>query len=226
MSVVASLIADMVRAGVDPDLIGRTAATIASAARCEQAPRTARQERNARYYQKKSSESRLNSDNQDDSDGAPKENTPIPPKENTPPKPPKGGISPQAELSTVLDADRAKAVIEHRQRLRKPLTPRAAHLLAEKFGRTINPNAAADLMIEKGWQSIEPDWCRDLKPPNTPAVEDPEKRWLTRLKAARRRGQWSAEWGPAPGQPGSIVPKHLLQPGDGEGWREWQSEAA
>lgn len=63
-----------------------------------------------------------------------------------------------------------------------------------------------------------------VKPP-TPAAS--EKRWNTRLKAARQRGQWSStEWGPAPGQPGSIVPEHLLQPGDGEGWREWQSEAA
>lgn len=66
---------------------------------------------------------------------------------------------------------------------------------------------------------------RGVAKPPTP--EETEKRWHTRLKAARRRGQWStAEWGPAPGQPGSIVPNHLLQPGDGEGWREWQSEAA
>lgn len=63
-----------------------------------------------------------------------------------------------------------------------------------------------------------------VKPP-TPEASD--RRWQTRLTMARAQGQWSStEWGPAPGQPGSIVPKHLLQPGDGEGWREWQSEAA
>lgn len=52
MSDVASLIADMVRAGVDPELIGRTAATIAGAAQNTPAPKTARQERNARYYRR------------------------------------------------------------------------------------------------------------------------------------------------------------------------------
>lgn len=60
-----------------------------------------------------------------------------------------------------------------------------------------------------------------------PAPEASDRRWQTRLSMARAQGQWSTvEWGPAPGQPGSIVPKHLLQPGDGQGWREWQSEAA
>lgn len=50
-----------------------------------------------------------------------------------------------------------------------------------------------------------------VKPP-TP--EASEKRWQTRLAMARERGQWSsAEWGPMPGQPSSIVPEHLLQPG-------------
>lgn len=59
----------------------------------------------------------------------------------------------------------------------------------------------------------------------TPEASD--RRWQTRLTMARAQGQWStAEWGPAPGQPGCFAPKHLLQPGDGEGWREWQSEAA
>lgn len=66
---------------------------------------------------------------------------------------------------------------------------------------------------------------RGVTKPPTP--EAPDKRWQTRLTLARQKRQWStAEWGPAPGQTGSIVPKHLLQPGDGEGWREWQSEAA
>lgn len=66
---------------------------------------------------------------------------------------------------------------------------------------------------------------RGVVKPASPEATD--KRWQTRLNMARERHQWSTtEWGPAPGQPGSIVPKHLLQPGDGEGWREWQPEAA
>lgn len=52
MSDVAALIADLVRAGVDPDLIGRTAATIAGVSQKDPTPKTARQERNARYYRR------------------------------------------------------------------------------------------------------------------------------------------------------------------------------
>ncbi|WP_129415928.1 hypothetical protein [Mesorhizobium sp. Pch-S] len=103
MSDVAALIADMIRAGVDPEIIGRTAATIASASIAAPAPKTARQERNARYYQKKSSEKRLNSDDQDVSDAnsdllSPEGSSPIPPSpkplSSIPPSPPKGGSSP------------------------------------------------------------------------------------------------------------------------------------
>lgn len=50
MSDVASLIADMVRAGVDPELIGRTAAALAGTPTVP--AKTARQERNARYYRR------------------------------------------------------------------------------------------------------------------------------------------------------------------------------
>lgn len=52
MTEVAKLIADMVRAGVDPDLIGRAAAAIAESSIPSTPVRTARQERNARYYRR------------------------------------------------------------------------------------------------------------------------------------------------------------------------------
>lgn len=97
---VAALIADMVRAGVDPDLIGRTAETIAQATSNAPAPKTARQERNARYYQKKASEKRLNKTDQDVSDDlpSPQGSSPTPPSPkplpSNPPSPPKGGSSP------------------------------------------------------------------------------------------------------------------------------------
>ena len=48
MTEIACLIADMIRAGVDPDLVGRTAEAFAAGPQ-----RTARQERNARYYAKR-----------------------------------------------------------------------------------------------------------------------------------------------------------------------------
>ena len=98
MTDVAALIADMVRAGVDPDLIGRAAEAIAQSAAPVAPVRTARQERNARYYASKASEKRLKASGQDVSDEgealSPKEKSPTPPKEITPypqtPSTPKG----------------------------------------------------------------------------------------------------------------------------------------
>jgi len=50
-----------------------------------------------------------------------------------------------------------------------------------------------------------------------------EEDWLKRLAHARKRGWWGiSQWGPIPGQPGSKVPAHLLQPGDGTGWVDWK----
>lgn len=69
--------------------------------------------------------------------------------------------TPRGELLAVLDGDHADAVIDHRQRARKPLTVHAAKLLAEKFSRCADPNAAADAMIANGWQGFEPEWMEN-----------------------------------------------------------------
>lgn len=71
--------------------------------------------------------------------------------------------TPRDELQTVLDCERADAVLEHRQRMRKPLTPRAAKLLAAKFALCHAPNAAADAMVANGWQGFEPEWLENRK---------------------------------------------------------------
>lgn len=79
--------------------------------------------------------------------------------------------SPRQELEAVLDGERAGAVIDHRQRIRKPLTGRAAKMLAAKFAQCPDPNAAADYMILQGWQGFEPDWMNRLRqgsPPGSP----------------------------------------------------------
>jgi hypothetical protein len=91
----------------------------------------------------------------------------LPPKEKTP-----KGVqkkTPFDELSSVLDADHATAVVEHRAKLRKPLTPRAAELLAGKFAQSPEPNAAADAMIANGWQGFETEWManRGTGPPRS-----------------------------------------------------------
>lgn len=73
--------------------------------------------------------------------------------------------TPRDELKTVLDEERAEAVICHRQKLRKPLTVRAAKLLATEFAKSPNPNSSADEMIARGWQGFKQEWLdRDNKP--------------------------------------------------------------
>ena len=58
--------------------------------------------------------------------------------------------------------------------------------------------------------------------------EELERQWRGRLNLCRHSAQdWLTEaWGPMPGQPGCRVPQHLLQPSDGQGWREWKPGAA
>ena len=64
------------------------------------------------------------------------------------------------ELLKVLDASHAAAVIDHRQRIKHPLTAYAAKLLAGKFAKCPNPNAAADAMVANGWQGFEGSWMQ------------------------------------------------------------------
>ncbi|MDX0310547.1 hypothetical protein GOC54_05330 [Sinorhizobium meliloti] len=50
--------------------------------------------------------------------------------------------------------------------------------------------------------------------------------WQKRLTYGRsRRGWFTGQWGPAPGQVGCTVPEHLLKPDDGAGWRELEKAA-
>lgn len=84
--------------------------------------------------------------------------------------------TPCSELETVLDADRAKAVVDHRQRLRKPLTAHAAKLLAGKFAKVADPNAAADAMIGNGWQGFEPEWIDNRQTPQRSSTGPPRSR--------------------------------------------------
>lgn len=69
--------------------------------------------------------------------------------------------SPKQELASVLDEQHVAAVLDHRAKLRKPLSAHAAHLLAGKFAKCPDPNAAADVMIANGWQGFEVAWMED-----------------------------------------------------------------
>lgn len=74
--------------------------------------------------------------------------------------------TPRDALKEVLDDLHADAVIEHRKKIRKPLTVRAAELLGEQFARApfpMTPDEAADLMILSGWQGFRPEYVKDGK---------------------------------------------------------------
>lgn len=69
--------------------------------------------------------------------------------------------TPRDALCDILDKERADAVIEHRNRLRAPLTTRAAELLARQLALARDgPAAAADLMLERGWKGFKAEWDR------------------------------------------------------------------
>jgi uncharacterized protein YdaU (DUF1376 family) len=88
--------------------------------------------------------------------------------------------TPRSELSLVLDDAHVSAVIDHRQRIRKPLTAFAAKLLAEKFAASPDANQAADMMVMNGWQGFDPSWAADRVnghrggrgPPGEPSMAD------------------------------------------------------
>lgn len=76
--------------------------------------------------------------------------------------------NPQSEASQVkailgecLNGDDVKALVSHRRAIKKPLTPRAASILAGKLGQAPDPSAAVNTMIERGWAGFEVDWMRN-----------------------------------------------------------------
>jgi len=77
-------------------------------------------------------------------------------------------ITPMENLQKVLSRERASDVVAHRKAIRKPLTARAAELLAKKFAKTPDPNAAADQMIANGWQGFEPEWIENRQQQRSP----------------------------------------------------------
>lgn len=78
--------------------------------------------------------------------------------------------TPRDELATVLDSEHVEAVIEHRKKKRCPLTAHAAKLLAAKFAKWTDPNAAADAMIANGWQGFEVEWMKNRTGAGPPAI--------------------------------------------------------
>lgn len=83
--------------------------------------------------------------------------------------------TPLSELQTVLDAEHAQAVVDHRLKLRKPLTAYAARKLAKHIATAPDPNDAADTMIACGWAGFELSWLENRKAPTARGTGPPRK---------------------------------------------------
>lgn len=96
--------------------------------------------------------------------------TPTPtPTPKDPPLPPNGGQgdllggakpgtpeTPLSVLSQVVSEERAKAFIEHRKKLRKPMTVHAARLAISELRKMPDPAASVDQSIMNGWAGVFP----------------------------------------------------------------------
>lgn len=231
MSDVAVLIADMVRAGVDPDLIGRTAEALAS-----REPVVLKDESAERRRMKDRDRKRLRNsaevggttppfppDGVSPGPPSPKPSNPVPP------SPPKGGSSPAersefAEFWALFPNKVGKGAAEKSfQRARR----KVAHAdLIAGLRRYVAKTDDRPWCNPATWLNQE-RWTDQpmVQGPVLSVVED-EATWRRRLNAARLKSQWDVSgWGPMPGQAGCRAPPGLLDPTDGRGWSEWKAAA-
>ncbi len=66
--------------------------------------------------------------------------------------------TPLSVLTDCLGPEMAEAVIDHRRVLKKPISTKAAELMVSSLVAWGNPQQAASVMIERGWQSFKPEW--------------------------------------------------------------------
>jgi hypothetical protein len=134
--------------------------------------------RQQRYRERNKASQTVTSDACDGQVSPKKETSPTPPKEKTTPSQSETNVSsknPRAALETVLDAQRAGDVIEMRQRIRKPLTVRAAELLAGQLAKWHDPNEAADAMVLNAWQGFKPEYLENQRARGSPKFSKPER---------------------------------------------------
>jgi hypothetical protein len=72
-------------------------------------------------------------------------------------KEPSDSKSVQDRLMRVLSPDVAEDFIAHRKAMRKPLTVRAAELIAKQLADSFDPDAAANKSICNGWAGVFPE---------------------------------------------------------------------
>lgn len=183
------------------------------------ARRAAAAERKARQRAGQSRDSHATEAGQaEDTPSPKKETSPAPLKEKTTPsqsEPNGSSKTPRQALECVLDAEHAASVIDHRQRIRKPLTLKAAQLLAVEFAKCPDPNAGADAMVLNGWQGFDPKWMDRQQARGSPQSQnkpkyDPFKALAEELNDGQDRSQRSdfSDWDDAQGVPIRTIEHH------------------
>jgi hypothetical protein len=221
MTDVAQLIADMVRAGIDPDIIGRTAAALS-----EREPVKIVDEQAERRRAKDRERKRLRNSAENAEVCGIKEASPHTPlQENPPPKekPLRVKKKGASRLPDDFHPDIEWAV-------GRGLKRQTAELQAEKF---VNYWRSAKDGLKTDWAATWRTWVlgaierNGTDGPSSQTKPIDHEAWQKRLTFGRHRSSWaSVDWGPPPGKPGCLVPPELLKPGDGSGWAEWSQSAS
>ena len=229
MSNTADLIADMVREGVSPEIIGRVAAALAErevvVVNDEAADR-----RRERDRERKRNVRRNPQTSADDADSfLPSEVSPHTPLPNNPqsmpPSPPKGGSSPTpirlakpsaAELDAIWTiTPRHGRERSSRRDLERALTAamRRGHdpsRVLDGLRRAYASDSYAGERAKGVHRLIENDrWASFLPEDDPQTVVTPEK-WRAALAMHAEDGWWSDGLGPPPGKPGCRVPPELI----------------
>jgi hypothetical protein len=147
-----------------------------------------------------------------------KETSPTPPKEKTTPsqsEPNGSSKTPRQALECVLDSKHAADVVDHRKRIGKPMTVRAAELLADQLAQWHDPNEAADAMILNGWQGFKPEYLQNQRARGSPNRQpqpkyDPFKALAEELSDGQDRSERSdrRDWDDAQGVPIRTIEHH------------------
>lgn len=103
------------------------------------------------------------------------------------------GYSISSILLEVLDKKHAKALIDHRKRMKKPLSEIAAERLTSKLSEARDANAAVELMLERGWVGFDIEWKDAEKLRKKEYVSGPKRTWAE-IKAELDRDR-EDRWG-------------------------------
>lgn len=132
-------------------------------------------------------------------------------------------------LQSVVDAMAAQKWVAHCQDKRRSISAAQAEelvaILKQVRDMGGNPTEALQLGIRKGWVTIEVEYLRNAgfkfrsgavsSAPSETLRKWSDDRWQTVLEHSRERGEWSTStYGPAPGEPGCLVPAHLIRDTD------------